>query len=66
MCVCTCVADVVYIGTINATHFSIAKNLVIAKKPVLCEKPMCISVEQTRQLVALAKEHNTFLMEVNC
>lgn len=55
--------DAVYVGTVNTTHYEIVKMLLEAKKPVLCEKPMCMSVSETQHLIALAETNNTFLME---
>ena len=57
--------DVVYIGSINPTHHELAKMFLNAGKPVLCEKPLCMSLEHTEELIALSKEKNVFLMEVN-
>lgn len=55
--------DVVYIGTIHVTHHSIALKVLEAGKHVLCEKPMTICPQHTRELVALAREKQLFLME---
>jgi len=55
--------DIVYVGTINTAHYEVVKMLLKARKPVLCEKPMCMSVADTEELVNLARENNTFLME---
>ena len=55
--------DVVYIGTIHPTHLSSAKKMLEAGKPVLCEKPLTMNAEETRAMIALAKEKNLFLME---
>ena len=57
--------DVVYVGTVNTTHYEIVKMLLEAKKPVLCEKPMCMSISETEELITLAKTNSTFLMEVS-
>ena len=55
--------DVVYIGTIHPTHLSSAKKMLEAGKPVLCEKPLTMNAEETRAMIALAKEKILFLME---
>ncbi len=55
--------DAVYISSINSRHYPMAKACLEAKKAVLCEKPMCISPEQARNLVALAKQQQVLLME---
>ena len=48
--------DAVHICTPNALHFPMAKDALQAGKHVLCEKPLAISVEEARSLVALARE----------
>jgi len=55
--------DVVYVGTINTTHFELAKMYLEAGKHVLCEKPMCMNVRETKELVEVARVKNLFLME---
>jgi len=55
--------DVVYVGSVNTTHAAAVRLLLEARKPVLCEKPLCVSEEQTRELVELARANGTFLME---
>ncbi|XP_043216644.1 trans-1,2-dihydrobenzene-1,2-diol dehydrogenase-like isoform X3 [Amphibalanus amphitrite] len=55
--------DVVYVGSVNPTHYELVKQLLEAGRAVLCEKPLCINVRQTQELVALARERDTFLME---
>jgi predicted dehydrogenase len=44
----------VHICTPNALHFAMAKAALQAGKHVLCEKPLATSVEEARQLVAMA------------
>ncbi len=48
--------DAVHVCTPNALHFPIAQDALKAGKHVICEKPLAISVEEARKLVALAKE----------
>ena len=55
--------DVIYIGTPHTEHFAHAKACILGKKHVLCEKPMTINSEETKELVRLAKENQVFLME---
>lgn len=55
--------DVVYIGTINAYHLPVASEMLQAGKAVLCEKPLCMNVRETRQLVQTAQQCGVFLME---
>lgn len=55
--------DVVYVGSINTKHSEHVKMMLDGGKHVLCEKPMCLTVEETEELVALARKKNLFLME---
>ncbi len=48
--------DAIHICTPNAAHFPIARDALKAGKHVLCEKPLATSLEEGRQLVALAAE----------
>lgn len=53
--------DAVYIATPNAMHFDQAKYFLERKIPVFCEKPMAVNVAAVRELVEIAKAHNTYL-----
>ena len=55
--------DVVYVGTVAATHLAVALKMMDGGKPVLCEKPLTISVVETKAMIDKAKEKDTFLME---
>lgn len=55
--------DVVYIATPHVFHFELAMQCLRAKKHVLCEKPICMNLLQTKELIAEAKAQNRFLME---
>ena len=55
--------DVVYIATINSLHFAAVKLMLENGKHVLCEKPLVVKPEDAKELFALAKERNLFLME---
>lgn len=48
--------DLVTIATPNATHYEIAKAFLDADINVLCEKPMTMTVEEGREIVALASQ----------
>jgi len=48
--------DAVHVCTPNFMHFPIAKDALQAGKHVICEKPLATSVEQARELVALAAQ----------
>lgn len=55
--------DAVYISVINSLHFSIAKKCLEAGKAVLCEKPLCLSYAETKELIETAQKHQVLLME---
>lgn len=55
--------EVVYVGTINPYHLPVGKMLLEAGKHVLMEKPMGMNLQQTKELIAIAKKQNRFLME---
>jgi len=48
--------ELVTVATPNATHFEISKSFLTAGFHVLCEKPMTMTVEEARELVAITKE----------
>jgi predicted dehydrogenase len=48
--------DAVHILTPNALHYSMAKEALEVGKHVVCEKPLATTVEEARELVALAAQ----------
>ncbi len=54
--------EAVVIATPAATHFSLAARALVRKKHVLVEKPMCASVAEAQELVALAERSGVTLM----
>ena len=55
--------DVVYIASPHALHLEHARLAFEAGKHVLCEKPLTLSVAEAEEMMALAAEHDRFLME---
>lgn len=55
--------DVIYIGSIVATHFEIGMMALEAGKHVLCEKPLSINEKQSRKLFETAKAKGLFFAE---
>jgi len=55
--------DAVYIATPHNLHFENTMMCIEAGIPVLCEKPFAINLNQSEQMVALAREKNVFLMD---
>lgn len=54
--------DAVSICTSNATHAEIAIAALNAKKHVLCEKPMAITLEECEAMVKAANDNGKYLM----
>jgi predicted dehydrogenase len=55
--------DVVYVATPHAAHRAAAGLCLTAGRNVLCEKAFTLNAREAEELVALAKEHDRFLME---
>lgn len=55
--------DGLYIATPNSSHFEIAKKALKHGIPVLCEKPICMTMEEFDKLTELANENYACLME---
>jgi predicted dehydrogenase len=55
--------DALYIATSNAHHFGVAELALSRRIPVLVEKPMSLDYKSSKQLVDIAAEYNTLLME---
>ena len=55
--------DIVYIATPHIFHYENTMMCLEAGKTVLCEKPLSMNAEQSKKMIALAKEKNLFLME---
>ncbi|BDZ44094.1 Gfo/Idh/MocA family protein [Naasia aerilata] len=55
--------DLVYICTPHPMHADYARRAILARKHVLVEKPMTMSVADAVELRDLAAEHDVFLME---
>ena len=55
--------DAVYIRSLPAEHYSHIKTAINAGKHILCESPVSLNEDQTKELFALAKEKNLILME---
>ncbi|ODV85796.1 hypothetical protein CANARDRAFT_27885 [[Candida] arabinofermentans NRRL YB-2248] len=55
--------DVVYIATLNSSHFKLCHMALAAGKHVLMEKPFTMNAKQAKILIDFAKEKKLFLME---
>jgi len=54
--------DAVIVATELSTHFDLTKQLLMANKHVLCEKPLAPTVEQCNYLGQIADKHSVLLM----
>lgn len=54
--------DLAIVVTSTQTHYEVAKDLIVAGLPMLVEKPLAATLEQTRELLALADTNNSALM----
>lgn len=57
------VFDTVYLAVPNALHYSYAKKALMAHKNVICEKPLCTSLNEAKELVLLANSQKCFLFD---
>jgi predicted dehydrogenase len=55
--------DAVYVSTPHTLHYSNCLAAIAAGKAVLCEKPMTVTPQESRALVAAAASANVYLME---
>lgn len=55
--------DTVYIALPNHLHFSFAKQALLNKKNVICEKPFTLNVSEMKELRELASANNVMLLE---
>jgi predicted dehydrogenase len=55
--------DVVYVASPHALHLEHARMAFEAGKHVLCEKPVTLTTADAEEMVALARQHDRFLME---
>lgn len=55
--------DTVYLALPNSLHYIYAKKALLAHKNVICEKPMCSSLEEAKDLVLLANSQKCFLFD---
>jgi len=57
------IVDALYIPLPNALHAEWTIRGLVAGKPVLCEKPLCVSLPETEQVLAVARKTGTLLWE---
>ena len=57
--------DLVYICTINPTHYTLTRKVLESGKHVICEKPFVSTSKEIEELFEIAKKNNCFLMEAH-
>jgi len=55
--------DVIYVATTHNAHFENTKLALENNKHVLVEKPFTVNAKEAKELIALAKQNQLFLME---
>lgn len=55
--------SVIYVGSICQTHLEVCKMLLNYNKHILCEKPLAMNIEETEEILKIAKEKKVFFME---
>lgn len=55
--------DTVYVAVPNSLHFSISKEALEAGKNVICEKPFVATVDEARELKAIADQKKLIIIE---
>lgn len=55
--------DAIYIATVHTTHARIARESILAGKPVLCEKPFFTNEKEGEEIISLAREKQILTME---
>lgn len=55
--------DTIYVALPNHLHYEYTKEALLSNKNVILEKPMTSTIEEARELAALAKEKKLFLWE---
>ncbi|HHX53009.1 MAG TPA: Gfo/Idh/MocA family oxidoreductase [Erysipelothrix sp.] len=55
--------DLAYIGTPHTAHFPQSKYFLENKISVLCEKPICVNAKELEELLIIAHENETLLVD---
>ncbi|WP_299242365.1 Gfo/Idh/MocA family oxidoreductase [uncultured Aquimarina sp.] len=55
--------DIIYIATPHVFHLENTLMCLTHNKAVLCEKPFAMNIKQVEEMITVAKNNNTFLME---
>jgi len=55
--------EIVYVGSVCTSHYEMVKLYLNHGKHVLCEKPLTLSLRETKELVELSRSKKRFFME---
>ena len=55
--------DAIYIATLNNTHADLIEKCAIAQKKILCEKPMCLNLDEAKKIYAYLQNSRIFFVE---
>ena len=55
--------EIAYIGVTTTQHYKVATLMLNSGKHVLCEKALGVSLQQVKEMIALARSKNLFFME---
>ena len=53
--------DIVVISTPTNTHYKIAKYSLVNMKHIMCEKPLCLKLDEVKKLVSISSKNKKFL-----
>ena len=53
----------IYIGTLNHTHFELVQKCIVAKKNILCEKPLAVNLKQALEIKKSLNTSKIFFLE---
>ena len=55
--------ELVYVAVPHSCHFTVARDVILAGKPCLVEKPFMLNASETAAILALARERQVFVAE---
>src|SRR5260370_2273021 len=54
--------EMVTIAAPNSLHAQMAKDIAAAGKPIVCEKPLAMTIAEGEEMISVAKQHGVLLM----
>jgi len=55
--------DAIYIATLNNTHADLIEKCILARKKILCEKPMCLNLDEAKKIYTYLQNSSIFFVE---